>query len=75
MKPKQQKTWMGGTQCDVCREEITETLMDCKTKRGPWATLCSECYLYEGIGLGMGLGQMYRQASPDGPFLQVRGER
>ena len=30
---------------------------DGKTKRGPWAYMCEECFADQGIGLGLGLGQ------------------
>ena len=42
---------------------------------GPWATMCSECYMKvrAHAGLGTGLGQKY-QRQDDGRFLKIRGE-
>lgn len=30
---------------------------DGKTKEGPWANMCDECFQTRGVGLGLGKGQ------------------
>jgi len=30
---------------------------DGKTKAGPWAYMCTECFKFRGVGLGLGRGQ------------------
>lgn len=57
--------------CDTCNRDFSEavgTLMfDAKTRMGPWACMCDECFMKYGYGLGTGRGQRYvRQA--DGKF-------
>lgn len=34
-----------------------EARYDGKTKQGPWAYMCEECFLKHGTGLGTGKGQ------------------
>jgi len=41
--------------CDVCGKR--KCVYDAKTRLGPWAFLCEECYKVYGIGLGVGRGQ------------------
>jgi hypothetical protein len=47
--------------CDVCKYDLGQpdvpATYDGKTKRGPWAYMCEECFADQGIGLGLGLGQ------------------
>lgn len=38
-------------------EMAVPAMYDAKTKQGPWANLCQECYDKWGVGLGTGLGQ------------------
>ena len=45
--------------CEFCGKEFTEFVYDCKTIHGPWANLCTQCWLNLGTGLGVGLGQKY----------------
>ena len=33
--------------------------VDGKLQNGPWAVMCSDCYLKHGVGLGNGKGQRY----------------
>jgi len=40
--------------CDFCKKS---TLVDGKTKQGPWANMCEDHFLIHGIGLGLGKGQ------------------
>lgn len=65
-------TWLGSHICDFCHSEITGTLYDAKTKHGPWATMCHDCFTKHGYGkLGIGLGQRYHES--DGKFTKVEG--
>ena len=51
--------------CDICitlksRTAIVEAMKakyDGKTKLGPWAYMCQECFEVFGLGLGIGKGQ------------------
>ncbi|QPX62582.1 hypothetical protein SEA_WOLLYPOG_30 [Arthrobacter phage Wollypog] len=40
--------------CDFCGESAH---FDGKTKQGPWAYMCTDCFCSYGVGLGMGRGQ------------------
>jgi hypothetical protein len=52
--------WSGeANNCDLCNKKIDNCFIDGKTKMGPWGIMCLECYLNKGIGLGLGLGQLY----------------
>lgn len=54
--------WLGGTICDICTEQIKETLYDSKTVHGPWATLCEPCWKeHTTMKLGIGRGQKYAE--------------
>lgn len=48
-------------QCDIHRYVMdqpgVEARYDGKTKGGPWANMCQECFNKHGIGLGTGRGQ------------------
>jgi len=47
--------------CDIHKYDLGQpdvpATYDGKTKRGPWAYMCEECFADQGIGLGLGLGQ------------------
>ncbi|MNV23468.1 hypothetical protein D3C71_1144800 [compost metagenome] len=58
--------------CDVCDRDFLDIMYDAKTVGGPWGNLCEDCFKTGGVGLGVGLGQMYRR-QPDGRFLCVEG--
>ena len=52
----QEKKWSGDTHCNVCMLEARtqgDTFYDCKTKRGPWAILCKDCYQEHGTTIGV----------------------
>ena len=40
--------------CDFCGQEAH---YDAKTKSGPWAYMCEQCFKTQGVGLGLGMGQ------------------
>ena len=46
-------------QCDFCSKSVGEYI-DGKTIYGPWADMCLACYKIKGVGLGLGLGQQYK---------------
>ena len=61
MKTEPLKTWTGIVdECDICRDKIFQSFFDAKTKMGPWALMCPDCYLDHGIRLGEGFGQSYK---------------
>lgn len=47
--------------CDFCNKlpEDYFYFIDGKTKYGPWAIMCPDCFIEFGVGLGTGLGQKY----------------
>lgn len=59
--------WHGGQMvgpvvCDVCTKvcAIGTDVVDGKTTQGPWGKMCEDCFVFYGVGLGTGKGQMYR---------------
>ena len=69
------KTWMGSTpKCDFCQKTGTDLkrFIDGTTVYGPWAMMCSECFIFKGKGLGLGSGQEY-QRQEDGVYVKVAG--
>lgn len=65
-------TWHGSITCGFCGKEITGILVDGKTRQSPWATMCPKCFEENGIGLGLGKGQMYMKKE-DGFFYKIAG--
>lgn len=59
---EKEKFWLGSTptKCDLCKSAITDFFVDGKTKFGPWAIMCLECYNELAVGLGTGRGQLYK---------------
>jgi hypothetical protein len=45
--------------CDICKKNLVSVFFDAKTKMGPWANLCQDCFNKLGVGLGIGKGQKY----------------
>jgi hypothetical protein len=45
--------------CDICKKNLVNVFFDAKTKMGPWANLCQDCFNKQGVGLGIGKGQKY----------------
>ena len=45
--------------CDFCGEKAK---YDGKTFRGPWAYMCGSCYQANGVGLGIGKGQILKES-------------
>jgi len=50
-------------QCDTCfaykRLVGIPAAYDGKTKKGPWAYMCQECFEIYGVGLGLGKGHRF----------------
>ena len=48
-------------QCDFCKEDPTVmyqgAMYDGRTRMGPWANMCQDCFKRFGVGLGLGKGQ------------------
>lgn len=42
--------------CDFC---FNPASYDGKTKMGPWANMCEDCFKKYGVGLGTGKGQKF----------------
>lgn len=55
------KKWLGPipTRCDLDNAELKGTFVDGKTRGGPWANMCEQCFSKHGVGLGTGRGQRY----------------
>ena len=58
--------------CDTCAGPVEQEFVDGKTKHGPWAIMCMECFAVFGTGLGTGRGQHYRKKN-DGKFHKISG--
>lgn len=41
--------------CDICNHHKAK--YDAKTKHGPWANMCEDCFKLNGIKLGKGFGK------------------
>jgi hypothetical protein len=48
-------------QCDICKKEDCNPIIDGATRFGPWANMCEKCFGKVGIGLGEGRGQRYEK--------------
>lgn len=57
--------------CDICKGPFEDYLFDAATRQGPWATMCSQCYVVYGRGLGTGRGQKFER-TPEG-WVKVEG--
>jgi hypothetical protein len=44
--------------CNFC-DTVCNVWIDGKTRSGPWAFMCHACWRERGIGLGVGVGQLY----------------
>ena len=64
--------WYGSHACDFCGFYGPKYLVDGKTKQGPWATMCPSCHKANGVGLGLGKGQIY-ELNNDGIYVKVSG--
>jgi hypothetical protein len=58
---------MDASKCDICGNAITDTCIDGRTKTGQWGLLCPGCHRRNGVGLGIGKGQLYTKRA-DGTF-------
>ena len=58
-KWREKMKWLGKIKCDICGALKSESWYDARTMWGQWAFLCHTCFLENGMGLGVGFGQMY----------------
>ena len=58
--------------CDLCDQPITDNFVDGRTRMGPWACMCMQCHRKNGVGLGLGKGQLF-VIQPDGTYKKVAG--
>jgi hypothetical protein len=53
-------------------DTVADTIIDGKTKMGPWGLMTPKSFARYGVGLGLGRGQKYSK-QPDGKWLKVEG--
>jgi len=59
--------------CQVCPTSLTKVFYDARTRQGPWAYLCDDCFENLTSGrLGTGFGQKY-EVQPNGTAVKVEG--
>jgi len=59
--------------CDVCKGPIGYQFYDAKTIYGPWANMCTTCFLKLGPKkLGIGYGQKY-EVNSKGEYVKTAG--
>jgi len=61
--------------CDICTMPLSEELFisDGRLRENTvWATMCADCTVYHGAGIGWDMGQLYRK-SPAGTWILVAG--
>ena len=48
--------------CDLCNRSVTGFgfFVDGQTTDSSWANMCPHCYVGKGVGVGWGIGQLYR---------------
>lgn len=63
--------WFGSTRCDICGLHCEDVLIDAKTKKGPWATMCENCFKKYGIKIAPGFGQKYKRDNNN--FIKIEG--
>lgn len=66
--------WSGDLQhCDLCRRdfESVKFMIDGSIEGGPWACMCSLCFMQLGTGFGVGKGQLYEHTQEG--WLQTSG--
>ncbi len=56
--------------CDICGDQAK---YDGKTCLGPWAYMCPSCFLLDGIGLGLGIGQELILEGDNAKQSDIRG--
>ena len=65
-------TYVGASiTCDICNGAFKDVMYDAKTRGGPWGNICKSCFAFDGVGLGIGLGQRY-VLEPEG-WIKVAG--
>ena len=70
----QNKPWLSPiSSCPFCKKDLIKLdyFIDGATTQGPWALMCKPCHIDHGVGLGLGLGQMYKKNEEDNIYYQV----
>jgi hypothetical protein len=73
------ETWQGNPpeNCQLCQTKIDNAFVDGKVVVGGhsgWVIMCPICALTNGVGLGLGKGQLYiKTATLDGKFVRAKG--
>ena len=61
--------------CDLCEVKLEDQrqMVDGEVigDGGRWALMCPKCYTLRGVGLGLGLGQLYRLE--EGRWIKAAG--
>jgi hypothetical protein len=58
--------------CDLCEVE-TKIYIDGRMKgKTMWANMCPTCHFFEGVGLGTGKGQKWKEKK-DGTTVKLEG--
>ena len=61
--------------CDLCGSDLLESglFVDGQIRGGKWANTCIDCFDQHGLGLGWGVGQLYKRksSSADGDPLWI----
>ncbi len=53
------------THCDICEKNLMRYFYDGKTQWGTWAVMCTECWFFYGLGVGIGAGDLYMRVTDD----------
>lgn len=80
-KEEKKKYWLGEVEgCDLCGRKFGLAnlggivFIDGRMKSGSWAIMCLECYKENGVGVGVGRGQVYelqRDGEDRGKWLKI----
>ena len=53
-------SWTGSeSKCDVCAQPFKKYFIDGVHECGKWLLMCEICFVSQGLGLGLGIGQVY----------------
>jgi len=69
----ERKVWIGRVPCfDDFGEPVTDKFIDGKTKFGPWAIMAPASYNVHGVGIGLGMGQVYVKDYPTSVWYKLK---
>lgn len=72
MAVKRTVKWLGSKECDFCHTTCKKDLYDGMTTFGAWAVMCPSCFIFNGRGVGPGVGQHYHK-DKNGDFVKIEG--